>query len=130
MDIPFFFESGPITHLVGQSNEVSIMPDGWEVIMLIDLVAQVSSVNSGFCEQMALEIHPLDRVLEFTGTGRGAILYLAYVEVNLQVPGIREDNEDVLMLVIPTTTYAEKVLVMVGSKIINRAMNVIIKGEE
>ena len=33
------------------------------------------------------------------------------------------------MLVILTTTYAEKVLVVVGSKIIDRAMNVITKSE-
>ena len=38
-------------------------------------------------------------------------------------------NEDVLLLVIPTTTYSEKVLVIVGSKIIYRAMGMITNGE-
>ena len=72
---------------------------------------QVLVLSSGCCEQMALEIHPLDRLLDLKGMGRMAILYLGYVEVNLQIPGIRSYNEDVLMLVIMTMTYAKKVLV-------------------
>ena len=36
---------------------------------------------------------------------------------------------DVLLLVILTTTYYEKVLVMVGSKIIDVAMEMMTKGE-
>ena len=77
---------------------------------------------------MALEINPLDRQLELEGTGWVAIPYLGYVEINLQIPGVRGYNEDV-MLVILTMTYAEKVLVMIVSKISDRAIKVIIKGE-
>ena len=96
---------------------------------LIDLGAQVSSVSSGFCKQMTLKVNPLDRLLELEGTGGSAIPYLGYVEVNLQIPGIRGYNKDVLLLVIPNTTYSEKVLAMMGSKIINRAIGMITKGE-
>ena len=49
--------------------------------------------------------------------------------VNLQIPGIKNYNEDVLLLVASTTTYSEKVPVMVGSKIIDQAMRIITKGE-
>ena len=56
---------------------------------LIKSGAQVSSVSYGFCEHMALEVNPLGRQLELEGTGRSAIPYLGYVEVNLQIPGIR-----------------------------------------
>ena len=55
--------------------------------------------------------------------------YLRFVEVNLQIPGIRNYNEDVLLLVIPTTTYSEMVLVMVGSKIIDKALSLMTTGE-
>ena len=51
------------------------------------------------------------------------------MEVNLQITGIKNYNEDILLLVIPTMTYSEKTLVMVGSKIIDWAMRIIIKGE-
>ena len=44
-------------------------------------------------------------------------------------PGDKKYNEDILLLVIPTMTYSEKVLVMVGSEIIDWAMGVITNGE-
>ena len=55
--------------------------------------------------------------------------YLGFVEVNLQIPGIQPYNEDVLLLDIPTMTYSKMVPVMVGSKIIDRALSLIMNGE-
>ena len=57
------------------------------------------------------------------------IPYLRCVEVNLQIPGIRGYNEDVLLLAIPTITYSEGVPVMVGSNIIDRALSCMTVGE-
>ena len=51
------------------------------------------------------------------------------MEVNLQILGIRGYNKDVLLLAIPTTAYAEGVLVVVGSKIIDRALSYMTAGE-
>ena len=51
------------------------------------------------------------------------------MEVNLQILGIRAYNEDVLLLAIPTMAYAERVPVMVGSKIINKALSCMTGGE-
>ena len=65
-----------ITHLVGWSNEAPIITDGQKVTTLIDSGAQVSSVSSGFCKQMALKVHPLDRLLELETAGGSAIPYL------------------------------------------------------
>ena len=92
-------------------------------------IDQFWGINSGFCEQMALTGHPLDWLLELEGTRGSAILYLGYVEVSLQIPGIRGYKKDILLLVILTMTYSEKVLVMVGSKIIDRVMGMITNGE-
>ena len=94
---------------------------------LIDL--GVSSVSSQFCRNLALQIQPLGWLLELEGTGCVVMPYLRFMEVNLQIPGIKSYNEDVLLLVIPTTTYSETVLVMVGSKIIDRALSLMTKGE-
>ena len=69
------------------------------------------------------------RLLELEGAGSSAILYLGYVEANLQIPGIKGYNGDVLLLVISTMTYSEKVPVMVGSKIIDRVIRMMTKGE-
>ena len=66
---------------------------------------------------------------ELEGTGGSAISYLRYVEVNLRIQGIKNYNEDVSLLVIPTMTYFEKIPIILVSKIIDRAMRVITKGE-
>ena len=104
------------------------MVDGQEMTTVIDLGAQVSTISSQFCWDLALQIQPLGWLLELEGTVASAIPYLRFVEVNLQIPGIKYYNEDVLLLVIPTMTYSETVPVMVGSKIIDRAMSLMTKG--
>ena len=82
-------------------------------------------MSSWFCEEMALKVHSLNRLLELEGTRGPAIPYLGYIEVNLKIQGIKSYNEDLLLLVILTLTYSEKVSVMVGPKIIDRAMGMI-----
>ena len=42
-----------------------------------------------------------------------------YMEVNLQIPGITNYNEDVLLLVIPTTTYSKAVPVVEGGNLLS-----------
>ena len=85
-----------------------------EVTALIDSGAQVSNISMQLCKDLDLKIQPLGWLLELEGTGGAAIPYLRFVEVNLQILGIRGYNEDVLLLAIPTMAYAEGVLVMVG----------------
>ena len=96
---------------------------------LIDCSAQLSNISSRYCDLLALEVHPLGRLLELEGTGGSSIPYLGYVDVNLQIPGIKGYSEDVLLLVILTMTYSEKILVVLRSKIIDWAMGVMTKGE-
>ena len=100
-----------------------VVVDGCKVTALIDLGAQVSNISAQLCEDLGLEIQPLGWLLELEGTGGAAIPYLRFVELNLQIPGIRGYNEDVLLLAIPTMAYTEGVPVMVGSKIIDKALS-------
>ena len=103
--------------------------DGREVAALVDSGAQVLTISAQLCEELGLEIQPLGWLLELEGTGGAAIPYLRFVEVNLQILGIRRYNEDVLLLAIPTMAYAERVLVVVGSKIIDKALSCMTAGE-
>ena len=103
--------------------------DGCEVAALVDLGAQVSNISAQLCKELGLEIQPLGQLLELEGTGGAAIPYLRFVEVNLQILGIRGYNKDVLLLAIPTMAYTERVLVMVGLKIIDRALSCMTVGE-
>ena len=61
--------SDPIAHLEGCSNEAPVIVDGKEMTTLIDLGAQVSSISSQFCGELALQIQPLGQLLEPEGTG-------------------------------------------------------------
>ena len=115
--------------LVGHANEAPVIVDGCEVAALVDLGAQVLTISAQLCEELGLKIQPLGQLLELEGTGGAAIPYLRFVEVNLQIPGIRRYNEDVQLLAIPTTAYTERVLVMVGSKIIDKALSCMTVGE-
>ena len=114
-----FLNPDPIAQLVGHANKAPVVMDGHEVAALFDLGAQVLNISAQLCKDLGLEIQPLGQLLELEGTGGAAIPYLRFVEVNLQILGIRGYNEDVLLLVIPTMAYAEGVPVMVGSKIID-----------
>ena len=100
-----------------------------EVAALVVLGAQVLTMSAQLCEELGLEIQPLGQLLELKGTGGAAIPYLGFVEVNLQILGIKRYNEDVLLLAIPTMAYAERVPVVVGSKIIDKALSCMTAGE-
>ena len=78
-----FLNPDPVVHLVGWSNEAPVIVDGPKVTALIDLGAQVSSIKSGFCDLLPLEVHPLGRLLQLESTGGSVIPYLGYVEVKL-----------------------------------------------
>ena len=114
---------------MGCANEAPVVVDGCEVTGLVDLGAQVSNISAQLCKELGLEIQPLGQLLELEGTGGVAIPYLRFVEVNLQILEIRGYNKDVLLLAIPTMAYTEGVLVMVGLKIIARALSCMTVGE-
>ena len=125
-----FLNPNPVAQLVEHANEAPVVVvDGCEVAALVDLGAQVLTMSAQLCEELDLKIQPLGWLLELEGTGGAAIPYLRFVEVNLQIPGIRRYNKDVLLLAIPTMAYAKKVPVMVGSKIIDKALSCMTVGE-
>ena len=124
-----FLNPDPVVQLVGLTNEALVVMDGCEVAALVDLEAQVSNISAQLCEELGLKIQPLGWLLELEGTGGAAIPYLRFVEVNLQILGIRRYNEDVLLLAIPTMAYAKRVPVMVGSEIIDKALSCMTVGE-
>ena len=103
--------------------------DGCKVTALIDSGAQVLNISKQLCKDLDLEIQPLGWLLELEGTGGAAIPYLGFVEINLQILGIRAYNKDVLLLAIPSMAYTAGVLVVVGSKIIDRALSCMTVGE-
>ena len=124
-----FLNPDPVVQFVGCTNKAPVVVDGCEVTALVDSGAQVLNISTQLCAELGLKIQPLGQLLELEGTGGAAIPYLGFVEVNLQILGIRRYNEGVLLLAIPTMAYAERVLVVVGSKIIHKALGCMTVGE-
>ena len=124
-----FLNPDPIACLVGCSNEAPVIIDGQEVTALIDFGAQVLSISAQSCKELTLQIQPLGQLLELEGMGGAAIPYLRFVEVNLQIPGIKSYKKDVLLFVMPTMTYSKTVLVIVCTKIIDKALSLMTMGE-
>ena len=82
---------------------------------LIDSRAQILTISEGMAKQMKLKIQKLQKLLRIEGTGGGKGPYKGYVEVLLEVPGVKNLNEYVLMLVIENSEYGEKVPVQIGT---------------
>ena len=111
-------------------NEACILIDDVECLALVDLGAQISTITIEFIKQLGLKIHQLGRILKFETTGRGDIPYVGYVEVNLTIPDIKAFNEDVLMLVIEDSVYAQQVPIQLRTLHTDRVLDLIIKKEK
>ena len=104
--------------MMGCSNEAPVIIDAQETMALIDSSAEVSSVSSQFCEELALN---------YRGQGMPPSLSLSSWRSTSRSQGCKHYNEDVLLLVIPTMTYSQMVPVMVPKS--DRTLSMITKGE-
>ena len=114
-----------IACLIGRVNEAHILVDDVECLALVDLEAQLSTITIEFVKQLGLKIHQLDRILRFEATGGGDIPYRGYVELNLRIPEIKTFNEDMPMLVIEDSAYAQNVPIQLGMLHTDRALELI-----
>ena len=82
---------------------------------LIDSGAQISAITRGMAKKMKLKIQKLKRLLRIEGMGGGKVPYKGYVEVLLEVPGLQNLREYILMLVIEDSEYGERVPLQLGT---------------
>ena len=90
----------------------------------MDSRAHISTIIIEFIKQLGLTIHQLDRMLKVETTGED-IPYMGYVEVNLKIPEIEAFDEDVLMLVIKNSEYAQQFPIQLGTLHIDRALDLV-----
>ena len=64
---------------------------------------------------MKLKVQKLQKLLRIEGTGEGKVPYKGYVEVLLEVPGVKNLSEYILMLVIEDSEYGERVPIQLGT---------------
>ena len=82
-----YYNPDPIAHLIGPANETDVLVDGQQVTALLDTGANMSCMTKWLAEEMELEIHLLQRVLNIEGIGGGRVPYHGYVECQLQFLG-------------------------------------------
>ena len=109
-----FYNPDAWSRLIGKSNVVITYIDGYEVKTLLDTGAQISFMSEEYAKKRGFEIHPLEKLINFTGANGLAIEYSGYVEVNLQLPNKRF-NQDILILVVPHIEYHNFVPITLGT---------------
>ena len=109
-----FYNPDAWSRLIGKSNVVITYIDGHEVKTLLDTGAQISFMSEEYAKKRGFEIHPLEKLINFTGANGLAIEYSGYVEVNLQLPNKRF-NQDILILVVPHIEYHNFVPITLGT---------------
>ena len=115
----------PITRLIGKRNETTVIVDGEKHPGLLDSGAQMSTITISKAKKMGLRIQNLDGLLDIKGGGGIAIPYIGYEEVNLQIPEIKNYNEDVFILVMNDSRYGQKVPFAIGTVHIHAALDVV-----
>ena len=71
---------------------------------------------------LILEIKYLKTILDLEATRGLQVPYLAYTEMQLKIPEVRAFDRHVLMLVVPDSSYCQRVPVMIGTLFIDMLM--------
>ena len=115
---------------MGRANETEIEIDRKISKALIDSGAMISMMSKVYCDENGYEIQNLDYLVPIEGSGGADVPYLGYVEVRMHIPGNSSFEQDFLMLISDTTThYHKRVLIQVGSCIIDQVTNCITEQE-
>ena len=89
----------------------------------------MSTMTISQAKKIGLKIQNLESLLDIEGGGGIAIPYIGYVEVNLQIPEIKNYNEDALMMVINDSRYGKKVPFAIGTIHMHAALKEMTKDE-
>ena len=103
--------------------------EGEEYPGLLDSGAQMSTITISQAKKMGLKIQNLENMLDIEGGGGIAIPYIGYVEVQLQIPEIKNYKENALMMVMNDSRYGEKVPFTIGTIHIHAALKKMTKDE-
>ena len=101
--------------MIGPKNEVEVIVNNEQVTALIDSGAQISAVSMAFVKCHNLPIWQLQQLLDFEGFGGVDIPYIGYTQIQLQIPGVKDYNKDILVFIKNDNHYSEQVLVILGT---------------
>ena len=101
--------------MIGPKNEVEVVVNDKWVTALVDSGAQISAVSMAFVKCHNLPIWQLQQLLDFEGFGGVDIPYICYTQIQLQIPGIKDYDKDILVFIQKDSHYSEQVSVVLGT---------------
>ena len=105
----------PLCQLIGAKNEVEVVVNDERVIALVDSGAQISAVSMAFVKRHNLPIWQLQQLLDFEGFRGVDIPYIGYTQIQLQIPGIKDYDKDILVFIQKDSHYSGQVPVVLGT---------------
>ena len=105
----------PLCRLIGPKNKVEVVVNNEQVTTLVALGAQISAVSMVFAKCHNLPIWQLQQLLDFAGFGGIDSPYIGYTQIQLQIPGVKDYDKDILVFIQKDSHYSEHVSVILGT---------------
>ena len=96
----------PLFQLVGEANESTMMVEDQEARALLDSGSQLTAILLKWVKKLNLKLQQLQSILQIEGSWGLEVPYLGYVEAHLKIPEIKALDLDVLILIVPDSTYS------------------------
>ena len=112
-----------LAQLVGPEMESQVSIEGHVCPCLLDTGSQVSTISENFyADKLShVPLRSIETLLDIRGANGHSIPYLGFIEVNMELVGHGESLGQcpVLALIVPHTSYHDRVPVLIGTNIIN-----------
>ena len=105
----------PLCRLIGPKYEVEVIVNDEQVIALVVSRAEILEIPMAFAKHHGLPIWQLQQLLDFEGLGGVDIPYLGYTQIQLQIPGIKDYDKDILVFIQKDSRYSEHVPIVLGT---------------
>ena len=94
-----------------------------QVMVLIGMGAQVTTITEEFCKQHGYDINPIKQMLHLEGKGGFCIQYLGYIETTARITPIKNYDECVPVLILKSSSpFSSRVPVQLGPTVLDRAI--------
>ena len=104
--------------LIGPHNVANIKINGHAVVGLLDTGCQISNISKKYCDQMGLEIHEIENLVDLEQADGSCLDYEGYVDLSLTCDLFPDMDLEIPMLVVPYTAYHDQVPVTIGTRTI------------
>ena len=109
--------------LLRHPNEATVLLGGQKCSALIDTGSMITSISEDFYREKLQATPPLldiDSSLEIEGAGGHELSFLGVIELEFECPSTSMDELIVPVLVMPSTTYNQRVPAIIGTNVLKR----------